>query len=263
MSEPDKPKWQPLNSRQRRVLGVLIEKAKTTPDVYPMSVNGIVSGCNQKSNREPQMNLSAEDVESILDELRGMGVVAELQGGSRVPKYRHYAHEWLGTQTGELGVMAELLLRGEQTLGDLRARASRMDPIADQTALKTVVDSLLKKKLMVELTSPGRGQIVSHNLYKEREITELRARFAGHVPPHSPAEEDGPDPAPRMSAPRSNVDTRTDAAPPAGDYVTRDMFNEVVVEVAEMRAELARVREELRILREATGTEVSVEAADS
>ena len=73
MSESETPKWQPLNSRQRRVLGTLIEKAKTTPDAYPMTVNALVSGCNQKSNREPQMNLSQEDVEQLLSELRGMG----------------------------------------------------------------------------------------------------------------------------------------------------------------------------------------------
>lgn len=264
MSESETPKWQPLNSRQRRVLGTLIEKAKTTPDAYPMTVNALVSGCNQKSNREPQMNLSQEDVEQLLSELRGMGVVAELQGGGRVPKYRHYAHDWLGTAPGELGVMAELLLRGEQTLGDLRARAARMDAIPDQGALKLIVDSLLKKKLMLELTSPGRGQIVSHNLYKERELPELKARYAGHTPPSSPAEEDGPEPARTSSAPSAATPRpASGGAATNANYVTRDMFNEVVVEVAEMRAEMARVREELRLLRAATGTDVSEEAADS
>ena len=91
-------KWQPLSSRQRRVFGVLVEKAKTTPDVYPMTVNGIVAGSNQKSNREPQMNLSADDVEQILDELRAVECVTEIQGSGRVPKYRHHAYEWLGVE---------------------------------------------------------------------------------------------------------------------------------------------------------------------
>src|SRR6476619_7048821 len=175
-------RWQPLSLRQRRVFGVLVEKAKTTPDVYPMTINGLVSGCNQKSNREPQMNLSPDDVEQVLEELRGMGAVTEVQGSGRVAKFRHHAYEWLGVEKTELAVMTELMLRGEQTLGELRGRAARMEPIADLAALKPVVDSLVKKGLMIELTSPGRGQVVSYGLYKERELDELKARFAGHVP---------------------------------------------------------------------------------
>src|SRR4051794_31734074 len=185
-------RWQPLSLRQRRVLGVLIEKAKTTPDAYPMTINGLVAGCNQKSNREPQLNLSSDDVEQVLEELRGMGAVTEVQGSGRVAKYRHHAYEWLGVEKTELAVMTELMLRGEQTLGELRGRAARMEPIADLGALKPVVDSLLKKGLMIELTPAGRGQIVSHNLYKERELNELKARFAGYVAPAGGTDEDAP-----------------------------------------------------------------------
>src|SRR5436190_5378291 len=175
-------RWQPLSHRQRRVFGVLVEKAKTTPDAYPMTLNGIVVGCNQKSNREPQMNLSSDEVEQVLEELRGMGAVTEVQGSGRVAKYRHHAYEWLGIEKTELAVMTELMLRGEQTLGELRGRAARMEPISDLNALKPVVDSLLKKGLMIELTPHGRGQIISHGLYKERELNELKTRFAGYVP---------------------------------------------------------------------------------
>ena len=78
-----------MSSRQRRVVGVLIEKAKTTPDVYPMTLNSLVAGCNQKSNRSPQMNLNADDVQQAVDELREMGAIVEVQGSGRVPKYRH------------------------------------------------------------------------------------------------------------------------------------------------------------------------------
>src|SRR3954470_14308318 len=176
-------RWQPLNMRQRRVFGVLVEKAKTTPDAYPMTINGLVAGCNQKSNREPQMNLSPDDVEQVLEELRGMGAVTEVQGSGRVAKYRHHAYEWLGVEKTELAVMTELLLRGEQTLGELRGRAARMEPIADLAALKPVVDSLMEKGLMIELTPAGRGQVVSHGLYSERELNELKTRFDGYVPP--------------------------------------------------------------------------------
>src|SRR5262245_65220721 len=182
-------KWQPLTLRQRRVLGVLVEKAKTTPDAYPMTINGLVAGCNQKSNREPQMNLTPEDVEQTPEELRALGAVTEVQGSGRVAKYRHHAYEWLGVEKTELAVMTELLLRGEQTLGELRGRAARMEPIADLAALKPVVDSLIHKGLMIELTTPGRGQIVSHGLYKERELTEIKTQLANYVPQQAASDE--------------------------------------------------------------------------
>ena len=96
--EQPQPRWRPLNSRQRRVLGVLIEKAKTTPDAYPMTLNALVAGCNQKSNRSPQMNLNADDIQQAVDELREMGAIVEVQGSGRVPKYRHQMYEWLGAK---------------------------------------------------------------------------------------------------------------------------------------------------------------------
>jgi uncharacterized protein len=231
-------KWQPLSSRQRRVLGVLIEKAKTTPDVYPMTVNGIVAGSNQKSNREPQMSLSSDDVEQILSELRAVGCVTEVQGSGRVPKYRHHAYEWLGVEKTELAVMTELLLRGEQTLGELRGRAARMEPIADLTALKPIVDSLVAKGLMVELSPAGRGQVVSHSLYKPREIEELRAQFAGYVPPPSPEGDDARPATQSHATPPPRA-----ASQPAIHAVTADQFADLEVEVAELRAEMARLKD--------------------
>jgi len=236
--------WQPLNLRQRRVLGVLVEKAKTTPDAYPLTINGLVAGANQKSNREPVMNLSAEDIEQVLEELRGMGAVTEVQGSGRVAKYRHHGYEWLGVEKTELAVMTELMLRGEQTLGELRGRAARMEPIADLAALKPVVDSLLKKGLMIELTGPGRGQVVSHGLYKERELAEIKARFAGHVP--SPGNEDDAPPLVSGTA-GAAVAAQTGArfTPPE---VTTDQFAELSVEVAELRAEVARLKDQLQSL---------------
>jgi uncharacterized protein len=233
-------RWQPLSLRQRRVFGVLVEKAKTTPDAYPMTINGLVAGCNQKSNREPQMNLTPEEVEQVLEELRGMGAVTEVQGSGRVAKYRHHAYEWLGVEKTELAVMTELLLRGEQTLGELRGRAARMEPIADLAALKPVVDSLLAKGLMIELTPPGRGQIISHGLYKERELNELKTRFAGYVAP--PSYDDAP---PSVTAAAGSAPS---SARVAHQGVTADQFAELSVEVAELRAEVARLKDKLEAL---------------
>jgi uncharacterized protein YceH (UPF0502 family) len=171
-----KPKWRPLNRVQRRVAGVLVEKAKTTPDAYPLSLNGLTTGCNQKSNRDPQMNLEPDQVEETLDQLREMGAVGEVQGSGRVPKYRHYLKEWLGVSGVELAVMAELLLRGAQTVGELRSRAARMagGELPDLTALRPVLAGLIQRKLVVELTSEGRGQIVTHGLYQENEWEKVR-----------------------------------------------------------------------------------------
>ena len=246
-ADPASRKWQPLNSRQRRVFGVLVEKAKTTPDAYPMTINGLVAGCNQKSNREPQMNMSPEDVEQVLEELRALSAVTEVQGSGRVPKYRHHAYEWLGVEKTELAVMTELLLRGEQTLGELRGRAARMEPIADTAALKPVVDALVKRGLMVELTPPGRGQIVSHNLYKDRELTEIKAQFAGYVPPASSGDDESPAPSASASTARPAVSTGP-SRPPLPRGVTADEFAELSVDVAELRAEVARLTDQVRSL---------------
>ncbi|MEX2139839.1 MAG: DUF480 domain-containing protein [Pirellulales bacterium] len=177
-SEPSS-KWRPLPAIDRRVLGVLIEKGKTTPDQYPMSLNALVAGCNQKSNRYPQMELDQEDVLKSLDRLRGLGVVAEVQAGGRVPRYRHFAYEWLGVNKVELAVMAELLLRGSQTEGELRGRAARMEAIADVAALRPVLESLKNKRLIISLTSLGRGHVVTHNLYEPQEMEKQRTLHTG------------------------------------------------------------------------------------
>ena len=171
------PRWQPLGSIDRRVIGVLAEKAKTTPDAYPLSLNAACAGCNQKSNREPLMNLSPDDVEQSLDRLRDLGAVGIVQGYGRVSKYRHYLYEWLGVDKFEMAVMTELLLRGAQTEGELRGRASRMEPIAGLAELRPILDSLRSKGLVISLTPEGRGHVVSHALYQPGELEKLRAQY--------------------------------------------------------------------------------------
>lgn len=187
--------WKPIPSRQRRVLGVLIEKAKTTPDGYPMSLNALTNGCNQKSNRAPIMNLSSDDVEDALEGLRSLGAAAEIQGNSRVAKYRHYAYDWFGVKKEGIAVLAELLLRGDQTIGELRGRASRMETIASLADLKPVLADLKERGLIVELTPEGRGQVVTHALYQPEELARLKEKYKGGA---APAE-------PKTSAPRSSA----------------------------------------------------------
>jgi len=229
-NSPGGPKWQPLSSMQRRVIGVLIEKSKTTPDAYPMTLNGIAIACNQKSNRDPQMNVATDDAELTLEELREMGAVSEVQGVGRVVKYRHRLYEWLGVDKTEIAVMAELLLRGEQTVGELRGRASRMEQIADLSSMRPMLHTLIEKGLVISLTPEGRGQIVTHALYKDREMKELQARHAA-APPNS-----------------SSSDASERVAKPATPRVTPDMLSELQVEVTELRAEVSRLKGRVELL---------------
>src|SRR4051794_41786373 len=90
------PRWQPLDAIERRILGVLVEKAKTTPENYPLSLNALRSGCNQKNNRAPLMQLEEPQIEDALEKLRQEGAIALAQGTSRIDRYRHLAYEWLG-----------------------------------------------------------------------------------------------------------------------------------------------------------------------
>ena len=173
--------WKPLTAKQRRVLGTLMEKSKTTPDAYPMTFAGLVTGCNQKSNRLPITNYTVEQVETIVDELRSLGAVTIVQGNGRTTKVRHYAYNWLGLSKVEAAVMTELLLRGEQTLGELRTRASRMEPIVEIDDLKKLVSDLVNRNLIVELSPAGRGQVVSHNLYQEWELDALQKSVASGI----------------------------------------------------------------------------------
>jgi uncharacterized protein YceH (UPF0502 family) len=230
---PAPPRWKPLDPIQRRVLGVLIEKAKTTPAGYPMSVNAIVSGCNQKNNRDPVMELDDFTVEKALSELRDLGAVLEVDWMGRVSKFKHEAYTWLGISRPEAAVMGELLLRGAQSVGDLRGRAARMEPIEDLTALRPLVDALVGRGLMIELTPPGRGQMVSHNLYLPGELKELRSGSGGHAP------------APQARSFPAEPGAAGPAARPGGDA----RLEALATEVARLRDELSAVHDEVRELR--------------
>jgi uncharacterized protein len=147
-----------------------------------MSLNAICTGCNQKSNRAPLVQLEPSEVEESLDRLRRLGAVGLVEGYGRVQKYRHYLYEWLGADKVELAVMTELLLRGDQTVGELRSRAARMEPISDLAALQPVLDSLKAKGLVIPLTPEGRGHVVTHALYKPHELELLKAKHQGGEP---------------------------------------------------------------------------------
>lgn len=241
------PKWRPLERIERRVAGVLVEKAKTTPDNYPLSVNALVNGCNQKNNRFPQMTLDEDQVTDALDSLRKSGAVALIQGDGRVEKYRHLLYDWLGVDKFEMAVMAELLLRGAQTLGELRGRAARMEPIKDIGELGPIVERLRAKNLLIFLTPPGRGGVVTHNLYQPQELAKVRAEHGGgdanYDGPIAPA---APTAAAPLAAPGSAegpVATPPTAAPSAA-IADGGVLKQLSDELAALKREFAEFREQ-------------------
>ena len=168
-----------LAQHERRVLGVLVEKAKTTPDVYPLSPNSLLTGCNQKSNRDPILDLNDIEVEEALLNAQKKGLVTRITGSGRVERWRHNLYEAWKVDKVELAVLAELLLRGPQTEGELRGRASRMEPINDLDALRAVLKPLGERRLIVYLSPPERrGSMLTHGFHDPQELERLRRRSA-------------------------------------------------------------------------------------
>jgi uncharacterized protein len=245
---PTGPKWQPLGAVDRRVLGVLAEKAKTTPDIYPMSLNAIVTGCNQKSNRAPVMELEGDDVQESLDRLRAMGAVAMVEGYGRVTKYRHYLYEWLGVDKIELSVMTELLLRGAQTEGELRGRASRMDPIPDLAALRTLMNALRAKGLIVSLTPEGRGHVITHALYPPRELEKLKTQSAHRAQETYESEHavgQSADLPARPTQPATPAAIPPVTSPLAASAMESHVFEPLRRELSDLRTQVAELRQRL------------------
>lgn len=237
------PQWKPITAKQRRVLGTLMEKSKTTPDAYPMTFAGLCTGCNQKSNRAPISNYSSEQVETIVDELRAIGALTIVQGLGRNTKVRHYAYNWLGISKTEAAVMTELLLRGEQTMGELRTRAARMEPINDLQHMSELFNELKRRNLAVELSPPGRGQIVSHNLYPEWELEQLRKSVAVGISASNDSDE--PTIAPNRSA------AFPSAANAGSTLRIQELESEIEtlkVTVGEMQTRLSRLEKDLGVV---------------
>ena len=155
----------------------------------PLTLAAVISGSNQKSNRSPKMDLDDEDALLALDELRNLGAAREVQGSGRATKYRHAAYEWLGVDSPGAAVMTELLLRGPQTVGEIRTRASRMYALDDLQTAQAVLDDLISKGLVEALTPPGRGQTFAHTLYppEERQYLEARVEKQAAAAPASKA----------------------------------------------------------------------------
>lgn len=135
-----------LEPHEARLFGVLIEKAFTTPDQYPLTLNAATNGANQKSNRDPVLSLSEDEVAVALDRLVQKNLArSAFLGNSRAEKYIHRGSEMLGIPAPALATLAELLMRGPQTLGELRGRVSRMTPVASLEEAAAALEHLIER----------------------------------------------------------------------------------------------------------------------
>jgi uncharacterized protein YceH (UPF0502 family) len=239
--------WPVLDLLERRALGVLVEKQKTskTADTYPMSLNALTTGCNQKSNRDPVLNLSEDEVEEALARCQKKGLAIKITGG-RVVRWRHNLYDAWHVDKLDLAVLAELLLRGPQTEGELRTRASRMEPIDDLDALRRGLRPLVERKLVVYLTPEDRrGAVLTHGFHEPRELDRLRAQATAQ-PVAAPAE---PHQAP---APQVRPEPAVSALE-AGLAEARAEIAALKQIVAELRGTVAGVQDEVRNLKQALG----------
>ena len=215
-----------LTAIEARIIGALIEKQITTPDQYPLSLNALINACNQKSNREPAMQLDEPTVKFVVEGLGRRHMVVEKSGfGSRVPKYQQI---FCNTEFGSLkftpqetAIVCELLLRGPQTPGELRTRAPRMAEFPDPSVVESVLDGLANR--------PG-GAIV---VRLAREPNRRDSRWAQLF-------EELPATVAVASADEPAV-TETPARPPNNA--------QLLARVAELEAEVAALRAELAALK--------------
>lgn len=136
-----------LNEVECRILGSLLEKEVTTPEYYPLSLNALVNACNQKSNRDPVMNLDEAVVRQTLRSLEGQSLVRSVSpADSRVTKYEHRLQEAFNFYRHEIAILCLLLLRGPQTPGELRSRSERMHSFDDLSAVQSSLQHLMKRE---------------------------------------------------------------------------------------------------------------------
>lgn len=207
-----------LTEKECRVIGVMLEKETTTPDQYPLSLNGLTTGCNQKSNREPVMQLSEAEVQDLLDDLRAKKQVGEQSGfGSRVVKYKH---RFCNTEFGSLqlsdqqrAIVCVLLLRGPQTPGELRTRTQRLAEFVNVDEVEQVLQAM----------QDHNGEQLVTRL--EREPGKREARYA-HL---------FGDTVPTSSAPVTSAFAETVAADSAADG---DRIDALEREVSELRSQI-------------------------
>ncbi len=218
-----------LSDIETRVLGSLIEKSMATPEYYPMTVKALVAACNQKSNRDPVMNLGEADVMSALDTLRYRHkVVCQVsEAGSRVPKFRHDVAEFIPHAEEDLAILCALMLRGPQTAGELKAHTQRLHPFPDPGAVHRTLDALRRNEPepLVQQIAPGPGR-------RESRFVHLLSGPVDELPPSPPPPPPEPDAAPSPAA------------------VEPDRLDRLEAAVGRLREELDRLRHDFDTFKE-------------
>jgi uncharacterized protein YceH (UPF0502 family) len=215
-----------LSALEARVIGCLMEKQVATPDQYPLSLNALVNACNQRSNRDPVLNLEERDVQAVVDGLTRKQLVLEKSGfGSRVPKYHQL---FCNTQFGSLrfspqqtAIVCELLLRGPQTPGELRTHAGRLAPIHDVSEVEQALEDLA--------TNPAGPYVVKLPREPGRRESRYAQLFTGPVAVAAAA------------PPAGGYDPRATSAGDASNDELLARVESLETSVAEMRAALDKV----------------------
>jgi uncharacterized protein YceH (UPF0502 family) len=226
-----------------RVVGCLIEKQRTTPDVYPLSLNALRLACNQATNREPVVDYDEAAVSEALRRLalRGWTRLTS-RAGSRTRKYRHLLPEALGVEEGELSLLGVLMLRGSQTPGELKQRSERLNGFADLAAVQETLDRLVERGYVTRHERrPGQKELRYEQLLggfgeePQTMVQPAQSAVAGEGDPVAEGEGASPSATANAAAPEPDSDLV-----PAEDRLTR-----LERELAELRAELGSLREAL------------------
>jgi uncharacterized protein YceH (UPF0502 family) len=204
-----------LSLLETRVLGVLVEKQHTVPDAYPLTLNALLAGCNQKTSRDPVLDAGEADVQASVDHLRTLSLIVESSGG-RVMRYAHNVERVLGVPSQSVALLAALMLRGPQTVSELRTGTERLHRFADASAVEGFLH---------ELASLADGALV---VELPRQPGTRESRWM-HLVSGAPA-----------------VETAPADAPGGSDYLS-------VSEVAALKVNLARVEAELAALKTLVG----------
>jgi uncharacterized protein YceH (UPF0502 family) len=208
-----------LSPLEARALAVLVEKQHTVPDTYPLSLNALVAGCNQKTSRDPVMDASEADVQAALEVLRARSLVIESSGG-RVMRYAENARRVLGVPNESVALLATLMLRGPQTAAELRANCERLHRFSDVSAVEAYLDELAARE-----AQPYVRRLARQPGAREARWVHLLCGDAGIPVDPEPAARAAADPAPAQVA--------------AIDAL-RERIDRLEAEVAELRALLAR-----------------------
>lgn len=210
-----------------RVVGSLVEKQVTTPDYYPLTLNALVHACNQISNRDPVVQYDEREVADAVDSLRAKNLVYIFYGAdSRVPKYKHMAREVYGLTDAELAALCVLMLRGPQTIGEVRGRTGRLHEFADLREVEETLDALARRDDPLVTKLP-------------RQAGRKEARYA-HLLSGQPVVEEEAEAQTSPAAPRASAATRAGD----GERVARleAEVERLSGEVAEMRRQFEEFR---------------------